>query len=57
MLYKKLFEDTKNIKKITITSAIPYNKASEQFHTKLGFQKIGKIIRDDGGSNFIYENT
>lgn len=57
LLYEELFKDTQDIKKIVITSAIPYNKASEQFHTKLWFQKIGTIERKDGGSNFIYENT
>ncbi len=56
-LYKKLFEETKNIKKMIVTSAVPYNQASEKFHLKLGFKKIGKILRNDGGSNFIYENT
>ena len=54
-LYKKLFEDTKNSKTMVVTSAVPYNKASEQFHLKLGFKKIGKIMRTDGGSNFLYE--
>lgn len=55
-LYKRLFKDTDRIKKIVVTSSAPYNQSSEKFHLKLGFKKIGKIIRDDGGSNFIYEN-
>jgi L-amino acid N-acyltransferase YncA len=56
-LYKKLFADTKSIKKMVVTSAVPHNQASEKFHLKLGFKKIGKLVRSDGGESFIYENT
>ncbi|MFA6547510.1 MAG: GNAT family N-acetyltransferase [Candidatus Magasanikbacteria bacterium] len=55
-LYKQLFMDAKKIKKIVVTSAVPYNRASEKFNLILGFTKKGKILRSDGGSNFVYEN-
>ena len=55
-LYERLFEDTKDIKKMVISSAKPYNKNSEQFHLRMGFKKIDKIKRDeDNGLSFVYE--
>ena len=55
-LYERLFEDTKGIKKMVISSAEPYNKNSEQFHLRMGFKKIDKIRRDeDNGLSFVYE--
>lgn len=55
LLYKKLFEDAKSRIIRVISSAKPYNMASEKFHLGLGFKKIGLIDRNDGGSNYIYE--
>ena len=57
LLYKKLFKDAKGQVIRVISSAKPYNMASEKFHLSLSFKKIGLINRNDGGSNYIYERT
>lgn len=55
-LYQFLFNQTENIKKMVVTSAKPANAASKNFHLKIGFKKVGKLFRDDGGANFIFES-
>ena len=54
-LYQKLFDDTNGIRKMVATSVVPYNSASEKFHLKMEFSKVGTLTRDDGGSSYIYE--
>lgn len=54
-LYNHLFQQSKNSTIRVISSAEPYNEPSEKFHLSIGFNKIGLINRDDGGSNFVYE--
>jgi ribosomal protein S18 acetylase RimI-like enzyme len=54
-LYEKLFSETKGEKIAVVTSAKPYNRASEAFQLKLGFKKIDRFAREDGGESFVYE--
>lgn len=53
-LYKQLFDDTKMIKKVVVTSKNPYNVASEKFHLKLGFKKIDVLKCKNDESSFVY---
>ena len=53
-LYNRFHNDTKNIKIRVSTSAIPYNKASEMFHLKLGYKKFDKVERNNR-AGFLYE--
>jgi ribosomal protein S18 acetylase RimI-like enzyme len=56
-LYGQLFNDTKMIKKVVITSKNPYNIASEKFQLKLGFKKIDVLEYKNGESSFVYTYT
>ncbi len=53
-LYNAFFDDAKGIMKCVISSAEPYNKASEKMHLSLGFKKVDKI-KTKKGFSFIYE--
>jgi predicted GNAT superfamily acetyltransferase len=58
-MYETLFRSCRGKRIMLVTSAVPYNKASEQFHLSLGFKKIEKIKGSVGTpeskASFLYE--
>ena len=54
MLYNKLFDDAKSNGLMVITSKNPFNKASREFHLKLGFKDVDTFIWNDGVESYLY---
>lgn len=54
LLYNRLFDDVKNKKLLVISSKNPFNKASRNFHLKLGFKDKGIFKWSDGVESYIY---
>lgn len=53
-LYERVFCDSKGKLFVACVSKNPRNAASEEFHIKMGFKKIGERQWDNGTQGFIY---
>lgn len=54
-LYKKLLEQTGGRKLLVITAKIPFNKASRNFHLKIGFKDRCTFLWNNGVESYVYE--
>lgn len=54
LLYNQLFEDAKINNLTVISSKNPFNKASRDFHFKLGFKDAGIFKWSDGVESYVY---
>ncbi|MDD2274690.1 MAG: GNAT family N-acetyltransferase [Candidatus Pacebacteria bacterium] len=54
LLYNRLFKDAKINNLTVISSKNPFNKASREFHLKLGFEDEGVFKWSDGVESYVY---
>ncbi|MDD4662076.1 MAG: GNAT family N-acetyltransferase [Candidatus Pacebacteria bacterium] len=55
LLYERLFKDAKINNFSVISSKDPFNKASREFHLKLGFKDVDVFKWTDGTESFVYK--
>lgn len=54
-LYEELLEQTRGRKLLAITAKNPFNKASRNFHLKIGFKDMCTFLWDNGVESYVYE--